>query len=253
MWLQAGEIGRMADASGLDEAAFRRAHVRTVADPVEGPERGTPREALADRADGACSLLVGANECSVYEARPEHCRRFPYWDSVLRTPAGFERARATCPGIAVRVPAAPSEAAFARLDAWIVALEAEWSRAPAACPSSDACVRPPEEDADHFVTGLEADWLLARAPTPEHGSPGGCPWRRTADGAPARCDARADKPLTCRTRASTDDPRLRDDRARAVVEGLRTLAAELDWPVSYGTLAEQIASRPRPGREPESG
>ena len=37
--------------------------------------------ALLDQADGSCAFLEG-DRCSVYEARPEQCRTFPYAWSV---------------------------------------------------------------------------------------------------------------------------------------------------------------------------
>jgi Fe-S-cluster containining protein len=39
------------------------------------------RLALLDQADGSCAFLEG-NDCSVYPARPEQCRTFPYKWSV---------------------------------------------------------------------------------------------------------------------------------------------------------------------------
>jgi len=95
VWLAPDEDARLAAARGAERDAFRRLWLRTVLDP----RTGGWREALRERADGSCVLLEGTNECSVYEARPEHCRRFPYWDDVLRDPAALERVRAVCPGI----------------------------------------------------------------------------------------------------------------------------------------------------------
>ena len=98
VWLEPGEDEALARALGMEIEAFRRTHVRTVPDPVDGELRSSLVEE-----GGRCSLLQGSNHCSVYEARPDHCSRFPYWSRVLETREGFERARTVCPGIAVEV------------------------------------------------------------------------------------------------------------------------------------------------------
>jgi Fe-S-cluster containining protein len=103
VWLGEGEEERLAGALGAAPEAFRRLHVRALLDPGTGAWR----RALREREDGRCVLLEGGNECSVYAARPEHCRRFPFWDGVLAGGAGFERAREVCPGIEPMAPGAP--------------------------------------------------------------------------------------------------------------------------------------------------
>jgi Fe-S-cluster containining protein len=71
--LTAGDINRMADALGLSEQAFIDRHTRLA------PNR--TQLALIDNPDESCSFLEG-DRCSVYEARPEQCRSFPYVWSV---------------------------------------------------------------------------------------------------------------------------------------------------------------------------
>jgi len=39
--------------------------------------------ALLDQSNGSCAFLDGAGRCSVYAARPEQCRTFPYaWSAA---------------------------------------------------------------------------------------------------------------------------------------------------------------------------
>jgi len=124
VWLLEGEVERMAARLGMEVEAFRRLHVRTVPDPGGS---GELRETLRERQEGdggRCTLLEGRNECSVYGDRPEHCRTFPYWPSVLETDAGFERAKATCPGLRAEPSEAVRKAAFEQLEAVSAALEA---------------------------------------------------------------------------------------------------------------------------------
>ncbi len=95
VWLAPGEDQLLAQSLSLSPEAFRRRFVRTV--PC--PRTGVLREALTERLDGRCALLEGHNECGVYSARPEHCRRFPFWSSISNDPAAFERALELCPGL----------------------------------------------------------------------------------------------------------------------------------------------------------
>jgi Fe-S-cluster containining protein len=60
---------RLAAHLGLSEQEFVERHTRLA------PNRR--QLALLDQPDGSCAFLQG-NRCSVYEARPEQCRTFPY-------------------------------------------------------------------------------------------------------------------------------------------------------------------------------
>ena len=64
---------RLAAHLGLSGQEFIDRHTRLA------PNRR--QLALLDQADGSCAFLEG-NRCSVYEARPEQCRTFPYTWSV---------------------------------------------------------------------------------------------------------------------------------------------------------------------------
>jgi len=241
-WLAEGEVAGLAAALGLEPEAFRRAHVRRVPDP-----RGAGlADALTERDDGRCSLLEGGNECRVYAARPAHCRSFPYWASVLESAAGFERARATCPGIAVRPPAALEARGFAALDTLRSAFQRELEERHGVAFHPAVCSRSPQEDATLFVGGLEADHAVARAESaPRADSGAACPWRRGA-----RCAAGDGRPLACRLRAvegAVPEPEgLQADGFARV----RALELALRWPPSYGSLAEQVRSRSPAGKDP---
>lgn len=43
--------------------------------------------------------IPGKAVCGVYEDRPAQCRTWPFWPSVIKTRAAWERARRTCPGM----------------------------------------------------------------------------------------------------------------------------------------------------------
>ncbi|WP_419191180.1 YkgJ family cysteine cluster protein [Saltatorellus ferox] len=240
VWLDQGEAERMAEFLGMTADAFRRMHVRTVPDPNRG---GELRETLREREEGGggrCTLLEGRNDCSVYTARPEHCRTFPYWPSVMEDEAGFERARGTCPGIRLEPTSAQREAAFARLEAIYAELEELLAAVRPVCIARGVCCR--FEEADHvlYSTGLEADYAAAKkpvAPAPE--AEGRCPYHVAG-----RCTAREGRPLGCRTYYC--DPTLQDaleaTHERLLGE-IRQIERDLDYPASYAPFPALLADR----------
>ena len=48
--------------------------------------------------DGSCSLL-GPQGCRVQAAKPEVCRRWPYFEALLKVPGALEEAKLACPGL----------------------------------------------------------------------------------------------------------------------------------------------------------
>lgn len=67
--LEAPDIARIAAYLNLSEQEFIDQHTRLA------PDRR--RLALPDQADGSCAFLEG-DRCTIYEARPEQCRNFPF-------------------------------------------------------------------------------------------------------------------------------------------------------------------------------
>jgi len=67
------DIEVMAAWLGLSELQFIDRHTRLAPNRIQ--------LALIDQTDGSCSFLVG-NRCSIYDARPEQCRSFPFAWSV---------------------------------------------------------------------------------------------------------------------------------------------------------------------------
>lgn len=230
----------MAEALGIGPDAFRRMHVRTVPDPNGS---GELREALRERDEGGggrCTLLEGRNQCSVYTARPEHCRTFPYWPSVLGDEAGFERARATCPGIRVEPSEAQRSAAFARLEAIYAELEELLAAVRPVCIARGVCCR--FEEADHvlYATGLETDYAAMKkplAPAPE--AEGRCPYH-----VGGMCTAREGRPLGCRTYYC--DPTMQDALEATherLLGDIRQIERDLDYPATYAPFPALLADR----------
>ncbi len=67
------DLPRLATHLGLSEQNFIDKHTQL------SPNRR--QLALFNQADGSCAFLKG-DRCSIYEARPEQCRTFPYAWSV---------------------------------------------------------------------------------------------------------------------------------------------------------------------------
>jgi Fe-S-cluster containining protein len=87
VYATAAEVARIAAHLGMDERAFRRAHV------VVRDGHDTIRLA----ANGDCSLW--RDGCTVYEARPRQCRTYPFWPELLKTRAAWDREAALCEGM----------------------------------------------------------------------------------------------------------------------------------------------------------
>lgn len=186
------EIPALAAAKGMTEEAFGAHHLRMVPDP--GGE-GMILSLREKNGNGACTLLEGTNTCSVYEARPEHCRTFPYWKGILTDPAALERAQKICPGIRLVPSPEQKAAAFVELEE-LYARVAKWVESSrVVCLARGICCH--FEEAEHKLmgSGLEADFCVDRHPEAgDPAGPGRCPYHQEG-----KCTARAGRPLGCRT------------------------------------------------------
>ena len=57
------------------------------------------QERLRDGEYHCCLFDPFSNRCLVYDARPEQCRTFPFWDAYR---GGFQRLMEICPGISIK-------------------------------------------------------------------------------------------------------------------------------------------------------
>jgi Fe-S-cluster containining protein len=48
--------------------------------------------------DGTC-LLLGSQGCRIHEAKPDICRRWPFFEALLKDAGAFEEAKLICPGL----------------------------------------------------------------------------------------------------------------------------------------------------------
>lgn len=88
VWVDAAEIERLHHRLGISRDEFTMRFVRRVG----------PRLSLIERPNGDCIFWDREQGCTVYEARPEQCRRWPFWTSNVSTPHDWERTCEICPG-----------------------------------------------------------------------------------------------------------------------------------------------------------
>lgn len=100
------EIERLCAHLGMDPHAFGRRYLRRI--------KGT-KLSLTEQKNGDCVFWVRGQGCSVYEARPDQCRTFPFWPEVVASPEAWEEQREMCPGMGTgrRYPPAKIEAILA--------------------------------------------------------------------------------------------------------------------------------------------
>jgi len=235
VWLAEGEAEALAAALEMEPEAFFARYVRQVPDPTTGELRASLREQ-----QGRCVLLEGSRDCTVYERRPDHCRSFPYWPSILNDSDAFERARAVCPGMAAVVSEERRAQAFEQLAVLYAELDAEVEALSPRCEMSGLCCRFEEAEHELYATGLETDYaaeIHPQASEPE--APGRCPYH--VEGI---CTARRGRALGCRTYYC--DVTTRDDLEslhETYLARVRALESSLGYPASYGLFPAMLAAR----------
>lgn len=89
VWVESVEIERLAAHRGMDTADFVRQYVRQVGD----------RLSLIERPNGDCVFWDREAGCTVYEARPEQCRTWPFWPMNIADRESWRRVGRRCPGV----------------------------------------------------------------------------------------------------------------------------------------------------------
>jgi len=73
----------------LDVAKFEKKYVRLIG----------IRKSLIELANGDCVFFDNQGRgCKIYDARPQQCRTWPFWDSILNSPESWDETAAHCPG-----------------------------------------------------------------------------------------------------------------------------------------------------------
>jgi Fe-S-cluster containining protein len=83
----------MAELMKIDLGSFASIYVKAVYGRLSLQER------LRDGEYHCCLFDPFTNRCLVYEARPEQCRTFPFWDAYR---ANYQRLLEICPGVSIK-------------------------------------------------------------------------------------------------------------------------------------------------------
>ncbi|MFA6687879.1 MAG: YkgJ family cysteine cluster protein [Sphaerochaetaceae bacterium] len=83
---------RLTAATGLSMAQFLEVYCRKI-------DMGAFKlVSLKERENFDCIFLTEAG-CSVYDARPEQCRTYPFWASIMENRENWDEEAKSCPGI----------------------------------------------------------------------------------------------------------------------------------------------------------
>ncbi|CAN5714644.1 YkgJ family cysteine cluster protein [soil metagenome] len=88
VWVNPEEIAGLAEHQGLSIEEFSGRFVRQVG----------RRYSLIEKPNHDCVFWDAQVGCTVYEARPEQCRTWPFWSENIESPEDWDRVRSTCPG-----------------------------------------------------------------------------------------------------------------------------------------------------------
>lgn len=238
VWIEESEIPGLAAALGMSPKSFAVQFVRRVGDRLSLTEK-----------DGRCALLEAPNHCTVYEARPQHCKSFPFWPEIVQGGEALERAREICPGIQVFAPREIRDRAFAALESLYARLEAEIRAVSPICVARGVCCEFEKVDHELFATVLETDYAIWHEAAPAQAAgkpamppsaiPGRC--RYHVEGL---CANREGRPLGCRSYFC--DPRFQESMEALYsrcYEEIRKICLETGYPWGYGKFAEMLKGR----------
>src|ERR1700722_15463026 len=88
VWDGDEEIAALGPARGMCIKQFTKAFVRRVG----------ARTSLIEKPGGDCIFWDRQAGCTVYSARPDQCRTWPFWPENVETPQDWEHVRSVCPG-----------------------------------------------------------------------------------------------------------------------------------------------------------
>lgn len=87
--IEDADVTRIASHLGLSESGFRSRYL------------AASRDRLIDGPGSRCVFLADGVEptCTIYTARPERCRSWPFWPELRDDPDALAAARRVCPGL----------------------------------------------------------------------------------------------------------------------------------------------------------
>lgn len=93
VWVTVEEIKKIADHLSLSVDAFSQKYIRKI----------YKRFSLIEKQNFDCIFLEG-KRCSIYEVRPNQCRNYPFWDTILVSKEKWEEEKKYCEGISEQAP-----------------------------------------------------------------------------------------------------------------------------------------------------
>jgi Fe-S-cluster containining protein len=88
VWVSTREIQELAEHRGETVEEFSSRFVRRVGD----------RHSLIEKPGGDCIFWDKEAGCTVYPARPQQCRAWPFWPENIARPRDWEQVKKVCPG-----------------------------------------------------------------------------------------------------------------------------------------------------------
>jgi len=89
VYVNGEEIHRLTTHLRLPTPQFRKRYLRRV----------HGKYSLRDREAGGCIFLGEDLRCTVYDARPNQCRTYPFWPHLLTSQLAWDWESLKCPGI----------------------------------------------------------------------------------------------------------------------------------------------------------
>ena len=86
VWLTKDDIERLSKHLNISEEEFLKKHTRFVQN----------RYSLLESKENYDCIFLKENRCTVYEARPVQCRKFPWWKENLSSEKAWEEASLFC-------------------------------------------------------------------------------------------------------------------------------------------------------------
>jgi uncharacterized protein len=88
VWVNGAEIEAIAEYRGEKAEEVEGLYTRLVG----------RRRSLRERSNGDCVFWDRESGCTVYPARPQQCRTWPFWHSNVETAESWEETQKRCPG-----------------------------------------------------------------------------------------------------------------------------------------------------------
>ncbi len=92
MFLSPKDLKRLSSHLGITEETCLTTYCRNV------PMGNFNMISLEEKKNYDCIFLTEKG-CSVYKGRPEQCRTYPFWSSIVEDKAAWEAEMASCPGM----------------------------------------------------------------------------------------------------------------------------------------------------------